>query len=102
MLRISFQEGASLQWNDLPDETGYQVAGTVRYGPSCDLLGELDPIEMTFAEQLPAGTVAYSLPRADDERLIVLLGVTAEITATGTGASEPPADSIAYTVDPEC
>ncbi len=81
------------------------MAGTVKYGPPCDLVdqGVRGTEQHGLDNVLPPDTTRYELPPPDDERLTLVLEVTAKVTALTEDRSEKPAgDGIAFTADAFC
>ncbi len=103
-LRLSFGDGLILKWDDLRDEAGYTVEGSVKYGPPCELVeqGFQTTEEFEFNRQLAADAVEFAIPKPVDERLSVTLELVLEATATDIYGAPLVADSMAFTGDPIC
>ena len=104
-LALELDGGAALTWRDQPDEFAYRVAGTVKYGPPCELVeqGVLGTEQHGLDNVLPPDTTRYDLPSPDDERLTVVLEVVAKVTAlTEDGPEKPAGGGIAFTADAFC
>jgi hypothetical protein len=103
-LEIDVDGGATLRWEDQDSESGYRIAGSVRYGPSCEVVeeGVTEIYERSLNTELAADATELAFPRPADERLSVLLEVVAKLTAEGIVGSKSLTDGIAFTADPIC
>jgi len=82
-------------------QTGFRISGAARYGPACELAGQVKEFgTVQFSEELAADATAFHLPAPQDPRLTLLLFLTVTVTATDAAGQSLGEDGLAVQVDP--